>query len=111
VRVPLADGHEVVDLVADLDLPVVLVSRSGLGTLNHTALTVEALRDRDVRVRGIVLNEFEGATVAERTNPRVIEDMTGCTVETVPTIERSSPAALAAAVRDHLSGTFAVGSE
>ncbi|MFD1588670.1 dethiobiotin synthase [Halorientalis brevis] len=111
VRVPLADGREVVDLVADLDLPVILVSRSGLGTLNHTALTVEALRDRDVRVRGVVLNEYEGATVAERTNPRAIEDMTSCTVETVPPIEQSSPASLAAAVRDHLSQTLAVGSE
>ncbi|MFB6307909.1 MAG: dethiobiotin synthase, partial [Haloarculaceae archaeon] len=48
LRVPLADGMEVVDLIADLDLPALVVARSGLGTLNHTALTVEALRRRDV---------------------------------------------------------------
>lgn len=87
LRVPLADGREVVDLVADLELPALVVARSGLGTLNHTALTVEALRRRDVPVRGIVLNEYEGAGLAERTNPDVIESMTDCQVWTLPPVE------------------------
>jgi len=110
LRVPLADGREVVDLVADLDVPVIVVARSGLGTLNHTALTVEALRSRRIPVRGIVLNEFEDATIAERTNPRVIQEMTDCTVETVPTLDCSSPASLSTQVREHLPRSFAVGS-
>lgn len=87
LRVPLADGREVIDLAADLDLPVLVVARSGLGTLNHTALTVEALRRRDIEVRGIVLNEYEGATTAERTNPAVLEEMTGLGVATVPPMD------------------------
>ncbi|MEF8974584.1 MAG: dethiobiotin synthase, partial [Haloarcula sp.] len=78
--VPLADSREVVDLVADVGLPALVVARSGLGTLNHTALTVRALGRRGVPVVGIVLNEYEGATTAERTNPAVIERMTGCPV-------------------------------
>lgn len=43
VRVPLADEREVIDLIEDLGLPVLIVARSGLGTLNHTSLTVESL--------------------------------------------------------------------
>lgn len=87
LRVPLADGREVVDLVADVGLPALVVARSGLGTLNHTGLTVRALRERGVPVVGVVLNEYKGATTAERTNPTVIERMTDCPVWTVPPLD------------------------
>jgi dethiobiotin synthetase len=100
LRVPLAEGREVVDLVADLGLPTVVVSRSGLGTLNHTALTVEALERRGVTVRGIVLNEYEGRTVAERTNPRVLEGMTDLPVATLPPADLSDPTAAVGLVAD-----------
>ena len=90
LRVPLADGREVIDLVADVGLPALVVARSGLGTLNHTALTVQALRRRGVPVVGVVLNEYEGATTAERTNPAVIERMTGCSVWPVPPLDSES---------------------
>lgn len=106
LRVPLADGREVVDLVADLDLPAILVARSGLGTLNHTALSVEALDRRGIDVEAIVLNEFEGATVAERTNPDVVEEMTGVSVHTVPRAEVREPSVAVELVREHLPRLF-----
>lgn len=86
LRVPLSDDPdtEIVDLVADLDVPALVVARSGLGTLNHTALTVAALRRRDVPVEGVVLNAYTGATVAERTNPGRLERMCDCHVCTLP---------------------------
>lgn len=102
LRVPLADDREVLDLVADLDIPAVVVARSGLGTLNHTALTVDALQARDVRVSGIVLNEYAGATVAERTNPAELERMTGASVHELPEIDLGEPSAAVAAIRDHI---------
>ena len=102
LRVPLADDREVIDLVADLGVPAVVVARSGLGTLNHTALTVEALERRDCRVHGVVLNEYEGATVAERTNPDVLADMTGCPVWTLPSLSIAEPREAVTGVRDHL---------
>lgn len=102
LRVPFAEGKEVVDLVADLNLPAVVVAHSGLGTLNHTALTVEALERRDVLVRAVVVNKYEGATVAERTNPDVIERMAGVPVHTVPSVALDEPADAVDAVRDHL---------
>jgi dethiobiotin synthetase len=100
LRVPLAEGFEVVDLVSDLGLPAVVVARSGLGTLNHTALTVAALERRGVPVRGVVLNEYAAETVAERTNPRVIERMTDHGVATLPPADLSDPATAVDLVAD-----------
>lgn len=54
--VPLTEEKTYADLAAALALPVVVVARAGLGTVNHTALTVEALRRRDLPIAGIVLN-------------------------------------------------------
>ncbi|GCF12238.1 ATP-dependent dethiobiotin synthetase BioD [Haloarcula mannanilytica] len=102
LRVPLADGREVIDLVADVGLPALVVARSGLGTLNHTGLTVQALRQRAVPVAGVVLNEYEGATTAERTNPAVIERMTDTPVWTVPPLDTES----SASVIDGISGSL-----
>ncbi|MDR3636775.1 MAG: dethiobiotin synthase [Isosphaeraceae bacterium] len=62
---PLAEETTVADLAVTLDYPLVIVARRGLGTLNHTLLTVEAARRRGLRIAGIVLNAAELTT-----NPR-----------------------------------------
>lgn len=87
LRVPLAGDREVIDLVADLEASAIVVTRSGLGTLNHTALSIEALERRGIDVLGIVCNEYRAETVAERTNPAELERLTGYGVETVPPID------------------------
>ncbi|QLD87191.1 dethiobiotin synthase [Natronomonas halophila] len=96
LRVPLSNDprKEIVDLVSDLDVPALVVARSGLGTLNHTALTVEALRNRGVSVLGVVLNRYEGASVAERTNPDELERMCDCPVWTLPESKLETPEAV-----------------
>ncbi len=48
----------VLDLIREADYPVVVVCRSDLGTLNHTALTIEALRRADCRIAGLVVNFY-----------------------------------------------------
>lgn len=103
LRVPLAGEAEVLDLVTDLRLPAVVVARSGLGTLNHTALTVDALRDRGVDVPLVVLNEFEGATVAERTNPAELRRMLDVPIATLGPFDADDPEAIVPAVRGALS--------
>jgi len=55
VLVPLAPGLLMADLMAALGLPVLVVARSGLGTINHTLLTVGELRRRALDVAGVVL--------------------------------------------------------
>jgi dethiobiotin synthetase len=54
--VPLDRRHDVIDLIAVLGLPVLLVARAGLGTLNHTALSVEALSARRIPIAAILLS-------------------------------------------------------
>jgi dethiobiotin synthetase len=67
---PIAENATVADLAIALDFPLVVVARRGLGTLNHTLLTVEAARLRGLRVAGIVLNSDRPTTdpIAEATN-------------------------------------------
>ncbi|WP_049901558.1 dethiobiotin synthase [Halococcus agarilyticus] len=102
VRVPLAGDREVIDLVADLELPAVVVARSGLGTLNHTALTVEGLAAHGVETHAVVLNEYTSETVAERTNQAELERMTDVPVHTLSSFDLTTPEDVASGVRDGL---------
>ena len=56
LMVPLNDHALVIDLAAELHLPIILVARSTLGTINHTLLSLEALRRRGLEIAGIVIN-------------------------------------------------------
>lgn len=53
VLVPLSENLLYADVFARWDLPVILVARTGLGTINHTLLSLEALRSRDVSIAGV----------------------------------------------------------
>ena len=56
VCVPIQGRQTMMDLMGALDLPVVVVARLGLGTINHTLLTINGLRRAQVRVLGVVFN-------------------------------------------------------
>jgi dethiobiotin synthetase len=67
---PIAEDATFADLAIALDYPVLVVARSGLGTLNHTLLTIEAVRARALRIAGIILNSTEpGDDESATTNP------------------------------------------
>jgi len=80
VLVPITKKYFVADLIKDLGLPAIIVARAGLGTINHTLLTVEALKKRKISVLGIILNGFKGKDLAEKTNAEVIEKISGVPV-------------------------------
>jgi dethiobiotin synthetase len=66
---PLTNGETVADLVRELALPLVVVARRSLGTLNHTLLTLEVARARGLAVAGVVVSETEPlAGMADETN-------------------------------------------
>jgi dethiobiotin synthetase len=73
--VPLGKDFFVADMAKRMGLPLVIVARPGLGTINHTLLTVEAAWRRGLDLLGVVINGYDERTagVAERTNPREIE--------------------------------------
>ena len=68
--VPLNETETMADLAKALELPVVVAASSGLGTINHTVLTVEALRARGLTVAGVVLKG-----PAHGSNARAIRDL------------------------------------
>ena len=75
--VELRDGYTMAGLAARLNLPLVVVARPGLGTLNHMALTVEAARRRALPIAGLVISGFPTQPgLAERTNPAELVRMT-----------------------------------
>ncbi|MFP2902899.1 dethiobiotin synthase [Corallococcus sp. 4LFB] len=79
--VPVDSKRDVVDLIQAFRLPVVLVARAGLGTLNHVALSLEALAARKVSVRAVVLSRgVPGRDLAERDNRRYLEARHGVEV-------------------------------
>lgn len=78
VYVPIIKNYTYADLVKELNLPVLIVSRAKLGTINHTVLTVKALEG--AKITGIVMNGFDGGDISEKTNPRIIQEMTGIPV-------------------------------
>ena len=78
ILVPLTTELLVVDLIRQLRLSVLVVARAGLGSVNHTLLTLEALRTRQVPIMGLIFNNPTPA----RTDPTVHE--------TIPTILRLS---------------------
>jgi dethiobiotin synthetase len=68
----------VLDMIRWLGLPLVVVAKSGLGTINHTVLTVKAAQAADIKVAGVILNRYpEKPGLAEETNPGVIAALTG----------------------------------
>jgi len=75
LMVPMDEHSTFREVARHLGLPAVVVARPGLGTINHTLLTLEALREARIPIAGVVINRYpaENAGIAEETNPRAIE--------------------------------------
>ncbi len=63
--VPLTADYSVSDLIKDMNLPLIIVSRFSLGTINHTLLSVKAARETGVEIAGIILNHSEDRSLNE----------------------------------------------
>jgi dethiobiotin synthetase len=91
--VPLSPSYLVRDLAAALGYPVVVVARPGLGTINHTLLTLEAARAAGLEVAAVVLTPWpEEPTEIEVSNRETIAALGGAPVLTLPQIDLSEPA-------------------
>ncbi|MGE4523136.1 MAG: dethiobiotin synthase [Acetobacter sp.] len=79
LMVPVTEEIMMIDLAQRWGLPVVLVARSGLGTLNHTLLSLEALRARGITVAGVVLNgplnPENSRTIAHKGRVRILAEI------------------------------------
>lgn len=77
LAVPLNDeGYMQHDLIRELGFSCLLVARAGLGTINHTLLTMHFARSAGLKIKGIIINGFTGSLL-ERDNVKTIEKFTG----------------------------------
>ena len=91
--VPLTLGYLVRDFARDLGLPVAIAGPPGLGTINHTLLTIEAVRSVGLELVVVVLTPWpQRPSELERSNREAIERLGGVEVETLPRIDLSEPA-------------------
>jgi dethiobiotin synthetase len=117
--VPLVGTHFLVlDLIRWLALPLAVVAKAGLGTINHTVLTVKAALAAGIEVAGVILNRYpDNPGLAAATNPGVIEALTGVPIlGRLPEVaDLSSPAgrevflAALAPIAEQLAGFFREG--
>jgi dethiobiotin synthetase len=85
--VPLSRSYLVRDLAADLGMPVVIAARPGLGTINHTLMTIECARAAGLRVAAVVLTPWPAMPrEMERSNRDTIADLGAVEVETLPAL-------------------------
>jgi len=78
VMSPIFENLLVADMIKALDLPAIIVSRAGLGTINHTLMTFECLRTRQIPILGFLVNRFpKDPNLSESTNAEIITSVSG----------------------------------
>ncbi len=82
LMVPIREDYLVSDLISDLDLEAVIVSRLGLGTINHSLLTIHQMKNLGIKIRGIIFSTLNSKKpgLPEQTNPDVIKKISGVDV-------------------------------
>jgi dethiobiotin synthetase len=89
--VPITPGYLVRDLAIDLGLPLVIAARTGLGTINHTLLTVEAARAAGLAVAGVVMTPWRAEPEPiEVSNRATVERLAGVSVAGLPATDPDS---------------------
>ena len=75
--VPITKNFLVSDLIKSFNLPVIIVCHPGLGTLNHTLLTFREAKRSNLKIKGLVINnyDYKSRNLAYRTNPKIIENL------------------------------------
>jgi dethiobiotin synthetase len=85
LMVPISEDYYVIDLAREFGLPLLVVAKPGLGTVNHTMLTVKCALDAGLDVAGVIINYRQPpeGSLAEKTNPKLLGQV--CPVPVVGT--------------------------
>lgn len=103
---PMGEGYHVGHMAKITGLPLVVVARPGLGTVNHTLLTIEKARSMGLTVSAVIINgvEAEESGIPERTNPQLIEEFSGVPViGEVPRVEKMDKKSLIELIETYVS--------
>ncbi|AYA76432.1 dethiobiotin synthase [Bacillus sp. Y1] len=110
ISVPLGENFLVSDLIKALELPIVIVARPNLGTINHTFLTVQYAKSIGLRIAGIVINGIsDHPDLAEITNPKLIEELCGVPILGItPKFNEITHENIKNIVKDHIDMTLLI---
>jgi len=86
--VPITPGYLIRDLALDLDLPLVVAARPGLGTINHSLLTLEAARTAGLKPVGVVMTPWPEGDEMARSNRETVERIGDVRVSVLPHVTR-----------------------
>lgn len=75
VMVPIKKGYYVLDLISELALPLVIVAKARLGTINHTLLTLNACKSKGIEVTGIIINMVDYSNPVEVNVGGIIQEL------------------------------------
>ncbi|HLA50377.1 MAG TPA: dethiobiotin synthase [Thermodesulfovibrionia bacterium] len=92
IMAPLYKKYLFLDFISDINLPIIIVSRPGLGTINHTLLTIEIAKSRGIKILGVIIN-YAGQIkndISVKTNPKIIESIGGIPLVGIVPYLRSS---------------------
>ncbi len=74
IMVPITQSYLVIDMIKELELPVLIVCRGALGTINHTLLTIHACKTNSIRISGIIANNINDKSEDNAIN--IIKELT-----------------------------------
>lgn len=108
ISVPLGEQFLVIDLIKALNLPILIVARPNLGTVNHIFLTVQYAKSLGLTVAGVVLNGMsEQPGLAENTNPELIEEVCGVPILGItPKLKNLTEENIKNMVKEHVDVTL-----
>lgn len=91
IMTPILKNYFVTDLIKEMKLPVVIVVRTKVGTINHTILTCKMCENYKIPVKGIIINNFDSGGYPVKTLKRDLESLTGIPIlGTIPFIKNLS---------------------
>lgn len=78
IMTPITKNFFVADMIKAMGIEAIIVTRATLGTINHTMMTYQMCKDYDIKVKGLVINNFdEKGTAAEKNAPVTLHEITG----------------------------------
>jgi len=102
--VPIKKNYCVCDLIKELNLPVIIVSRAKLGTINHTLLSIEYTEFIGIDIIGIIMNNSKNVSIAEKTNPDIIKQFSDVQLlGVIPHIDKLNKENITSVIKNNIS--------
>lgn len=110
ISVPLGENFLISNLIKALQLPIVIVARPNLGTVNHIFLTVQYAKSMGLKIAGIVINGIsDHPDIAEKTNPKLIEELCDVPILGItPNLKEITNESIQKMVKDHIDVTLLI---